>query len=51
MIKVEDWITEDIKRLRKIPQKSPDEHAYLKLLVQYNVMVQQFNAKIQKVKK
>jgi hypothetical protein len=50
MIKVEEWITEDIVRLRRNPQKTLDEIAYLKLLVQYNVMVQQFNAKIQKVK-
>jgi hypothetical protein len=50
MITVEGWILDDIKRIRKIPQKTQDEHAYLKLLVQYNVMVQQFNAKIQKVK-
>lgn len=48
MIKIDDWILEDIKRIRKIPheQRSQDESAYINLLTDYNQMVSQFNRKL-----
>lgn len=52
MIKIEDWILEDIRRIRKIPQhdRSPYENGYLSLLWEYNNMVSEFNAKMRKLK-
>lgn len=53
LIKVEDWILEDIRRIRKIPQpsRSPDEHSYLKLLSEYSNKVQEFNIMLRRLKK
>jgi hypothetical protein len=52
MIKIEEWILEDIRRIRKIPKadRSPDEHSYMKILMSYTKMVESHNYHIAKVK-
>ena len=53
MIKLEDWMHEDLKRIRSIqpPDRSLDEQSYLSLLVEYNHMISEFNRKLRKMQK
>lgn len=53
MFKIEEWVVDDIRRIRKIPKdsRSPDENEYIKLLYDYHSQVQEFNAILRKLKK
>ena len=53
MIKLEEWMHEDLKRIRAIqpPDRSLDEQSYLMLLVEYNHMIGEFNRKLRKMQK
>ena len=52
-IKVEEWILEDIRRIRKIPKvdRSMNENSYMKVLASYVKMVESHNYHIAKVRK